>query len=94
MGVLAPRRARLTPDGAELYLTCDGSSNILILKTVDLSWVATIDRPGTCEQDIAFVRDGAYALASTNNCGGVYQIDVIDSETHSIVQAIPLMIIK
>ncbi len=90
-GCTAPQRARLTPNGAELYLTCDGSSNILILKTVDLSSVATIDRPGTCEQDIAFVREGAYALASTNNCGGVYQIDVIDTETHSIVQAIPLM---
>jgi DNA-binding beta-propeller fold protein YncE len=31
----------------------------------------------------------AYALASTSGCGGIYEIDVIDAATHSIVQTIP-----
>ncbi len=83
-----PQRARLNPDGSELYITCDSSHSILVLDTRDYSQIADIYRPGVCEQDVTFVRGGAYALASTNDCEGIYQIDVIDTGTHSIVQSI------
>ena len=84
-----PQRARLTPDGAELYVMCDYSGNILIFDTTDLSLIATIERPGVCQQDVTFVQFGAYALASTSYCFYTYQIDVIDTATHTIVQSIP-----
>ena len=83
-----PKRAMLTPDGTELYVTCDESDNMIVLQTTDLSLVAAIDRPGTCSQDVTFVQAGAYALASTNDCEGLYQIDVIDTATYTIVQSI------
>ncbi len=88
-GCTSPQRARLNPDGTELYLMCNSSQNIVVLKTLDLSLVATIDRPNTCLQDIAFVKFGDYALATTSYCYDVYQIDVIDTATHTIVQSIP-----
>lgn len=79
-----PQRARLTPDGTELYVMCDYSQNIVILETTDLSHVATINHPGAGPQDVAFVQFGAYALVS-----GASTIDVFDTATHIIVQSIP-----
>ena len=91
-GCQSARRARLTPNGAELYVSCENSHNIVILETTNLSLVATIDQLNTCNQDIAFVQFGVFALSteSTGGCGGVYQIDVIDTATHTIIQSIPL----
>ena len=84
-----PQRAKLNLDGSELYVTCDYSANIIVLDTTDLSLVAVIDRPGTCHQDVAFVRDGHYALASTGGgCEQVTDIAVIDTASHTIVQYI------
>ena len=90
-GCNVPLRARLNPDGSELYVACENSDNIIVLDTVSFSLVAVIDRPGACQQDIAFVQAGRYALASTGNdsCNEAYDIAVIDTATHTIVQSIP-----
>jgi YVTN family beta-propeller protein len=53
-----PLRARLNPDGTELYVTCEYSDNIIVLDTAGLALVAVIDRPGACQQDVAFVQAG------------------------------------
>jgi YVTN family beta-propeller protein len=87
-GCYYPQRARLNLDGTELYLMCEYSQNIVILDTADLSYIAIINRPGVCQQDVTFVQSGAYALASTSDCNGVYQIDVINTATYSITQSI------
>src|SRR4030065_2619900 len=89
LGCDYPQRARLTRDGTELYLMCEYSQNIVILDTSDLSLVATIEHQGVCQQDVAFVQFGAYARASTSGGGGIYEIDVIDTASHTIVQTIP-----
>jgi YVTN family beta-propeller protein len=85
-----PRRTRLTPDGTELYIMCENSHNIVILETTNLSLIADIDLPDACDQDVAFVQHGAYALASFYDCdSGPAPIMVIDTTTHTIVQSIP-----
>lgn len=91
-GCISPQRARLTPDGNELYVTCEGSQTIIVLETTNLSPVATIDRPGVCYQDVIFDPFGAFALANNPGyCGGYLQIDVIDTKTHLIVDSIPTL---
>jgi YVTN family beta-propeller protein len=87
-GCSGPRRARLTPDGAELYITCEDTDNILVLSTSNFSLVAVIDRPLTCMQDVTFVQAGAYALASSSTCGTTNIVDVIDTTSHTIIQSI------
>jgi uncharacterized repeat protein (TIGR01451 family) len=91
-GCSSPQRARLTPDGKELYVTCEGSQTFVVLETTNLSLVATIDRPGVCHQDVVFDPFGAFALANNPGyCGGFLQIDIIDTATHSIVNSIPTL---
>jgi DNA-binding beta-propeller fold protein YncE len=87
-GCVYPTRARINPAGTEIYVMCVDSSNIVVLDISDLSLVATINRPGTCHQDIAFMQSGSYALASTSDCPEIFPIDVIDTTTHTIVQTI------
>jgi DNA-binding beta-propeller fold protein YncE len=87
-GCTAPQRARLTPDGAELYVMCNNSQNIIILETTNLSLVDAIDRPCGFEQDVVFVQNGAYALLSEHGCGGMFPIDVMDTATHNIFTSI------
>jgi len=91
VGCENPRIAKLTPDGQELYVTCEGSLNLVVLETTHFSLVATLDEPKRTEMDVAFVQNGAYALTS----GSPYMNDalpiyVIDTSTYTYVQSIPV----
>lgn len=89
-----PSLARLNPDGTELYVVCANSSTgyleILVLETTGHTLVATIpvDHQHGYAVEVAFVQRGDFALLS-NGYDDSYDIDVIDTATHTIIQSIP-----
>lgn len=84
-----PFRARLTPEGDELFIMCSDSLNIIVLATADLSLITTISQPDVVPLDVVFVQFGDYALAIGRlYMGGSVPIAVIDMSTYMIVQYI------
>ncbi len=75
-----PWRAQMSPDQDQVYVACLWSSNLVVIETAGNSVVETVD-VNVYAGDVAFVRDGAYALVG----GDLWnRIAVIDTATYSV----------
>jgi YVTN family beta-propeller protein len=84
-GCWGPSRAKMTPDGAYVYVTCESSGSVVVIETAGNTVVANVTGI-LYATDVAFTRDGAYALVGST----MYtQIAVIDTATYNIVNTIP-----
>lgn len=78
-GCQSPRRAAITPDGAQVYVSCYGSDSVAVVDasnhTVN-AHLTGIDSP----RSLAFTRDGNYALVADSS---PYQITAINTQTYA-----------
>jgi YVTN family beta-propeller protein len=88
-----PRRFILTPDGSELWVSCELSSEIFIIDTAtnEIKGESLIfTPPGFREEDVtpvgmAITRDGSRVFLSL---GRANHIAVIDAKTHEVIKYI------
>jgi YVTN family beta-propeller protein len=78
-GCQIPRRAAITPDGAQVYVSCYESDSVAVVDASNHTVIAHltgIDSP----QSLAFTRDGNYALVVDSS---PYQITAINTQTYA-----------
>ncbi len=85
-GCSIPQIVKLTPNLDQLYVYCPQSNEIIVFDTSNNAYLATIPFPTWGFQgDLAFTRDGAYAVAGSDETENVY---VIDTATFAIIKTI------
>lgn len=85
-GCDSPWRATMSPDRDYVYVGCFDSSSLAVIETVNHTVVAMVIGTPNAD-DIAFVRNGAYALVG-NRWSWSHHIAVVDTHIYSITQYI------
>jgi YVTN family beta-propeller protein len=78
-GCQSPERVAITPDGAQVYVSCSGSDSVAVVDASNHTVIAHltgIDSP----RSLAFTRDGNYALGAGSSLN---QITAINTQTYA-----------
>ena len=81
-----PLNLALSPDGAELYVACEGSDTVIVVDVAARQAVAEIETGGQ-PTDVAFSPDGRRAFV-TNRLDD--SLAVIDTQSRRVLQRIPV----
>ncbi len=84
-GCSFPWRATVSPYDGSVYVGCYNTDNVVVIETAGNTVVATMGGIDDAD-DIAFTRDGAYALVGSRWSS---QIAVVDTTAYTIIRYIP-----
>ncbi|HSH04129.1 MAG TPA: Ig-like domain-containing protein [Anaerolineae bacterium] len=80
------RNISIPPDGQTIWISCNQSSNLVVIDRYAYTVLATIPTM-LSPLDMTFTADGAYVILGYY---GQYQIDIFDTSTYNLVTTIPL----